>query len=357
MPELTYLDDRPVDDVEKEGSKAFFQGGYELERKVKMEIRIKKDGMTRARDQEKRIDDKVSVEERRRISSELLKNEYETRKLNLENSKRKFMERYLKEPENKMEISRELMAIDNKIEENEKYLKREGSCPSSINKRGYFETTSIFVFEEWMYPMIEMKVMLSNFDFSLACDYIRHELKSHDVKNTDLLNELDLRLKWTEIESKVFRKNQEHDSKCFDYNYEDHSVKMNTDRLEDEIKTKSLVKDEESKAKTSFESDGVRNNNLYDKKEYIKKPENNFHDPHDMMMGTYEYENEIILQHTEKEEKILEGKQEKIKNNNVESEEEFVIDTRTNKKPKKEEEKSNNTFGQIQKIKYFQELD
>ena len=72
--------------------------------------------MTRAREEEKK-DDIMTIEQRRKISLESLKNEYENRKLLLENNKRDLMERYQNETDRKMELSRELLANDYKMEE------------------------------------------------------------------------------------------------------------------------------------------------------------------------------------------------------------------------------------------------
>jgi len=294
--------------------------------------------MTRAREEEKK-DDIMTIEQRRKISLESLKNEYENRKLLLENNKRDLMERYQNETDRKMELSRELLANDYKMEENEKFVKNEESnIPSNTSKRGYLDKDSMFIFEDWMNPILEYNIMLSNFDFKLACDYIRHELKSQSVKNTELLNDLDLRSKWTELESKILRKEDLYFNTCFDYDYEDNSVKMNKERLDDSEKehenheSRDNENHEEKKVTTGkIDKTIIANqNNLNEKKEYFKKqePEYNYSD-------------------------YVKSNKEDMKN---ESEEEIFIDTKSKTNSANITNNSNNEMGNKVE-KYYDELD
>ena len=112
--------------------------------------------------------------------------------------------------EMKMKISWEIHAIDYQMKENEKYYKLEQQdVIGAIVKRERLDINSVFVFEDWMIPIIEKNVVENFFHFERALRLIKTELKIHNFKNFDLLTEYDLRTKWTELELNKFRPREE----------------------------------------------------------------------------------------------------------------------------------------------------
>jgi hypothetical protein len=110
----------------------------------------------------------------------------------------------------KMKISWEIHSIDYQLKENEKYYKLEQQdVIGAMVKREKLDINSVFIFEEWMMPIIEKNIIENFFHFDRALRLIKVELKFHDFKNYDLLTEFDLRTKWTQIELNKFRCNGE----------------------------------------------------------------------------------------------------------------------------------------------------
>ncbi len=208
---LTYLDDRPVNEGDRLASQAFFSGGLEAERKAREDYRKSREMTFKYRDLEKDTT-REPFEERRKKALESLKNEYVSRKDQLESKKRKLMKELEETPEKKMEILRELRSLDYQIEENEKFkINQEEDVYHTISKREKLDRFSTFEYEDWMDALFEMHIVENLFDFPRAVKLIGMDLKTRNVKNWELFNELDLRSKWTEIELKKFRKGEETD--------------------------------------------------------------------------------------------------------------------------------------------------
>ncbi len=206
---LTYLDERPVNDGDRIAVMAFFSGGLEEERKAREEYRLSKDTGFKVREADKEYF-KATHEERKKKALESLENEYSTRKKYLENKKRKLLADYEEFPEKKNLISTELSVVDFQIEENERFKnKEENNIIPCMSKRATKDKYSVFEYEEWMEAIVETHVVENLFDFPKAIILIHDNLKNKNVKNWDLFNELDLRSIWTEIELKRFRKDEE----------------------------------------------------------------------------------------------------------------------------------------------------
>ena len=206
LKSLTYLDDRPVDGGDRAGSEAFFIGGLEQERKVREEFRKSKDTGYKIRKME---EDKYkeSFDERKEKAMIALKNEYMKKKDYLDNKKKKLLKEYKENPEKKYELYKEIQAVDFQMKENDKYiLEEERDIIFSMAKREKLNSYSVFEYEDWMNPIIVNNVVENLFDFSIALKLIQLELKNRNTPNYELFNELELRNRWTDIELKIFRK-------------------------------------------------------------------------------------------------------------------------------------------------------
>ena len=210
LKSLTYLDDRPVDEGDRLGSEAFFRGGLEEERKVRDECRRMKDTGYKIRKME---DDKekVSFEERKEKAMKAVKNEYLKKKEYLENKKRKLIQEYQKILKQDLtairDKTREIIAVDYQMKENEKLkVEEEQEIVFSMAKREKHNTYSIFEYQDWMDPILINNVAENMFDFPIALKLIQLDLKNRNVPNYDLLNVLELRSRWTDIELNHFRK-------------------------------------------------------------------------------------------------------------------------------------------------------
>ena len=64
----------------------------------------------------------------------------------------------------------------------------------------------MFDYEDWMDDIIETKILENCFNFNRALIGIQEEFKNKNVNNYLLFSEMDLRNKWTELEMKKFRK-------------------------------------------------------------------------------------------------------------------------------------------------------
>ena len=207
---LTYLDDRPVDKGERLAALAFFTGGLEAERKAREDYRKSKDMIFKIRDFQKE-ENMENFEERRQKALQSLRTEYISRKENLENKKRKLMRDLEEQPDRKAEITRELKSVDYQIEENEKFkINEEQDVYTSMSKRNKVDRFSAFEYEPWMDSLLETHLIGNLFEFSRAVKLIQMDLKTRNVKNWELFNELDLRSRWTEIELKKFRKDEDY---------------------------------------------------------------------------------------------------------------------------------------------------
>lgn len=213
LKNLTYLDDRPVDEGDRLGSEAFFRGGLEEERKVREECRRMKDTGYKIRKMEE-DKEKVSFEERKEKAKKALRHEFLTKKEFLESKKRKLIQEYQEIPKEdltaKREKTREIMAVDFQMKENEKLkVEEEQEIIFSMALRERHNTYSLFEYEDWMDPILINNVVENVFDFATALKLIKVELKNRNVPNFDLFSVFELRSRWTDIELKHFRKAKE----------------------------------------------------------------------------------------------------------------------------------------------------
>lgn len=210
LKNLTYLDDRPVDEADRLGSEAFFRGGLEAERQVREECRRMKDTGYKIRKMEE-DKEKVSFEERKEKAMKALKHEYLKKKEFLESKKRKLIQEYQEIPKQDLvaikDKTREIIAVDYQMKENEKLkVEEEQEIIFSMAKREKHNTYSLFEYEEWMDPILINNVVENMFDFATALKLIQMELKNRNVPNYDLFSVFELRTRWTDIELKQFRK-------------------------------------------------------------------------------------------------------------------------------------------------------
>lgn len=218
---LTYLDDRPVREEERVGAEAFMIGGHEAEVKARQEFKIRKEGLDPEKLKEKERN-RGTYEERRRRALEHLKREYDKRKNELEEKKKELMKEYEEHPEKRDNLNIQLSAVDFQLEENEKY-----KCEESENKSiGLLQNSSNienedgkFEYKEWMDEIVINEVTDNLFDFSRALRLIYLEFKKSNVANYKQFTLLDLRNKWTELELKQFR--IENDEDVYHYSKQD----------------------------------------------------------------------------------------------------------------------------------------
>jgi len=203
LENLTYLDDRPVDEGDRISTNAFFTGGMEAEKKAREDYRKGKDNFFRF----KKVEDlSEPFEERKKRTLDSLRIEYLSKKENLENKKRSLMREIEIYPDRKNEIIKNLQSIDYQIDENEKFkINEESDFMSAISRRENVDLFSTFQYESWMDSLLENHVVENLFDFSRALKLIRLDLKTRSIKNWELFNEFDLRSKWTEFEINKFK--------------------------------------------------------------------------------------------------------------------------------------------------------
>ena len=287
---LTYLDDRPVDEGDRSAAEAFFEGGLEAERKAREIYKKKKDIRFNVREAEKEYFQE-SFEERRRKALESLQTEYITRKTYLDQKKKKLLAEYDEFPEKKKELTQELSSIDFQIEENDKLKqKEETEYVSTMSKRAKMDKYSTFEYEDWMDSVLVTHVVENLFDFTRVVKLIQLDFKNKNVKNWELFNELDLRTKWTEIELKKFRKDEK---KEYDF-LVDETLKPNENtvgettskkieiregQIEDDdfdIANRNVINDKVDKSNLSSETRNIKENNDFDKSnKYIDVPDTN----------------------------------------------------------------------------------
>lgn len=208
LKNLTYLDNRPVDEGDRLGSEAFFRSGLDEERKVREEYRKSKDTGYKVRKLESEKE-QISFQERKQKAMLALKNEYVKKKDYLENKKRKLINDIHQNPAKKMEISKEILAVDYQLKENEKLLlDEERNIIFTMAVREKLNSYSVFEYEDWMDPILINNVVENMFDFPISLKLIQLELKNRNVPNYELFSEFELRTRWTEIELKLFRKGE-----------------------------------------------------------------------------------------------------------------------------------------------------
>lgn len=198
-----------------------------MEKKVRMEYTQKKEGRQKKSENQENKDEK-KIREKREKAIFNLNLEYTNRKNQLIENKKSLLQKLKEEPENKMDISKELMTIDYQMKENEKfYYEEETKIDQTISNRLNVHMESQFKFEDWMDEIIETSLLEEFFNFQKALSLIKFGLKNKDVPHTDLLNELALRVKWSEIENKRRKQlEKEEVSTLVECDYEDDSIKL-----------------------------------------------------------------------------------------------------------------------------------
>ena len=242
LTNLTYLDDKPVDECERLSIEGFWKGGLAEEKRIRNEYRIKKDFGHRIREYDKE-NPTESIEERKKKSIESLKNEYLFKKQALKQKKQKLLNEYQEalfkdDKISKNQITRELQSIDNQIIENEVFKCEEEEDKAGIvvkrgehitkvkqmnkeifeeEKEAYLNKTNIeseeidcdssniFIFEDWMNDIFEFYLVNHMWNFNDAVNCFQYEYRNK-VKNVNLLSERDLRIRWANIENDYLNK-------------------------------------------------------------------------------------------------------------------------------------------------------
>ena len=220
LENLTYLDDKPIHEIERLSVDAFWKGGLSLERKVKEEYRQKMDFGFRVREIDSK--NKVDISLRKKAAEESLKNEYIYKKNELKKKKQTLLKEYesVDELMKKSNIFMHLLSIDNQINENEKFkVEEESDSMSIVVKRGdhitkitnneveeeISDASNIFIFENWMNVEFEFYLIRYLWSFKDAVDSFKFKFKGK-VKNIENLTERDLRLRWSSIEMERLNK-------------------------------------------------------------------------------------------------------------------------------------------------------
>ena len=217
LKNLTYLDDRPVREEDRIGAKAYLEGGYAAEQKAREKFRNENDKTTKTK--KKPVVNKEDIEERRKKELEKLTNEYETKRIELEQRKKELIKEYESKPENREELNKILSNIDSQIEENEELKKDEEKNINIALTQKIVGEEGEFIYEPWMDDILELHVLENCFDFGRAIPLIHLDFKNRKVKNYSLFKEIDLRNKWTEFELKKYRKDS--DNNTYHYRKED----------------------------------------------------------------------------------------------------------------------------------------
>ena len=202
---LTYLDDRPVKEEDRIGAKAYLEGGYKKEVEAREKYRNESEKTNKNYKQKKKFT-KEELEERKKKAIENLRNQYEKRKNELEDKKRSLMKEYENFPEKRDKLNLELASVDYQIQENAELKEIQ---ENNLNVENEKLNSEMFKYEDWMDKIIEKNVIDNYFDFPKALKLIKMEFKEKNVKNLDSFNILDLRNKWTELELKIFRKDDD----------------------------------------------------------------------------------------------------------------------------------------------------
>lgn len=222
LANLTYLDEKPVDECERLSTEAFWRGGLAEERKVRNEYRLQRDFGHRVREINKA--NPIDTQKKKEQAELSLKNEYLFKKATLKEKKQKLLEEYsTSEGVTKSNIFRELLSVDNQIQENERFKIEEIKDHSILVQRGDHVTkikefnlksassvdnidisklddTNLFIFEDWMNKEFEYYLIHYMWNFSDAVDAFKFKFKE-TVKNINMLNERDLRIRWANMEN------------------------------------------------------------------------------------------------------------------------------------------------------------
>ena len=202
---LTYLDEKPIKQEDRVGAIAYIKGGYEAEKEARLKFKEENDKVIQTRKREKEMLE-ISFEERKKSALKSLYMEYDKRKNELEKKK----EDIKKELKNNKKLNTYLVSIDYQLYENEEFKKKEEKLiPLTIAKRERADQDSLFEYEEWMDIIIQVNLLKHCFDFQRALIGIHASFKEKNVKNYLLFSEMDLRNRWTYLEIKRFRKDND----------------------------------------------------------------------------------------------------------------------------------------------------
>ena len=245
LKNLTYLDDRPVREEDRIGAKAYLEGGYAAEQKAREKFRNENDKTTKTK--KKPVVNKEDIEERRKKELEKLANEYETKRIELEQRKKELIKEYESKPENREELNKILSNIDSQIEENEELKKDEEKNINIALTQKIVGEEGEFIYEPWMDDVLELHVLENCFDFGRAIPLIHLDFKNRKVKNYSLFKEIDLRNKWTEFELKKYRKDS--DNNTYHYRKEDFFPEEEQKKKNEKKEKKKEEKKEEKQEK------------------------------------------------------------------------------------------------------------
>ena len=236
LKHLTYLDDRPIKEEDRIGAKAYLEGGYAAEQKAREKYRNDNEKTTKSK---KKVNlNKEELEAKRKKELERLNNEYEMKRIELEQKKKMLIKEYETRPEDREELNAALTNLDAQIQENEELKNDEKKNINNSLTTKIVGKEGEFIYEPWMDDILELHVIENNFDFGRALTLIYLDFKNKNVKNYTLFKESDLRNKWTEFELTKFRKDS--DNNTYHYRKEDIFP-------EEEIKKRVIKKEDEDK--------------------------------------------------------------------------------------------------------------
>ena len=206
---LSYLDDRPINEEDRIGAEAFMKFGFKGEVEAREKYKNDNDKVRYIRNYEKELM-KIPFEERKKLALNSLNIECDEREKNLKMRKKKIYEDIEKNPIDNGKKRAQIISIDNLLEENIKYKNDEiKNITFTISKRERSDQSINFIYENWMDEILENKVVECFFDFDRALILIQLVLKEKNVKNWNLFNKIDLRKRWTELEIEKFRINDD----------------------------------------------------------------------------------------------------------------------------------------------------
>ena len=262
LKHLTYLDDRPVREEDRIGAIAYLKGGYPAEQKAREKYRNENERSSNKNKikNNKNKENKESAEERRKKELEKIRNEYQNKRITLEQKKKELIKEYESKPENRDELNKELNFIDKQILENEennieelKQSKKEENTNNISFTQKIVGNNGEFIYEPWMDDVLELHVLENCFDFARAMPLIYLVFKNKNVKNYELFKENDLRNKWTEFELKKFRKD---DNNTYHYTKEDLFPEEKKENKKDNINVNiKIEKEKENISNNNKEKD------------------------------------------------------------------------------------------------------
>lgn len=201
---LTYLDDKPVKKEDRVGAIAYLKGGYQAEKIAREKFREENDRVIQTRKREKKMLE-ISFDERKKNAIKNLEMECDKRNIDLNNIKNSIINDSDFQNQRKKNVY--LSCIDYELYENKNFEQNEKKLIQlTIAKRERVNQEILFDYEDWMDDIIEIKILENCFNFNRALIGIQEEFKNKNVNNYLLFSEMDLRNKWTELEMKKFRK-------------------------------------------------------------------------------------------------------------------------------------------------------